>query len=102
MTEAAFRTIALSTRGAAEGSHMGHADFRIGGRIFASLWPDGAAIVNPTPEQQAGFVARCPAVFAPVKGAWGERGATRVHPPAARAAMVRRALAAAWRKGAKR
>jgi hypothetical protein len=61
---------------AVESSHMGHADFRVGGKIFATLgWPDERwAMVKLTPEQQAKLVAAAPEMFAPVAGGRGRRG----------------------------
>jgi hypothetical protein len=101
MTEDDFRRIALSMPEASEGSHMENADFRVKGKVFASLWPDGeSGMVKLTPDQQAKFVTADPAAFSPVKGGWGERGATQVHLGAADAGTLRRALTAAWRNTA--
>jgi hypothetical protein len=82
-----------------EAAHMGHPDFRVGGRIFATLgYPDKRwAMVKLTAEQQEAIVAAAPSVFAPVKGAWGRQGATSVLLGKARAVRVRAALTAAWR-----
>jgi hypothetical protein len=76
---------------------MQHPDFRVGGRIFATLgYPDGHhGVVMLSPEQQAQFVSANPEVFAPVKGAWGRRGSTVVDLAAAEPALVRSAIAAA-------
>ena len=81
---------------------MGHPDFRVRGKIFATLcYPDeGWGVVKLTPEQQETFVQSEPAAFMPVKGAWGRRGFTNVHLRAAKKATTRRALAAAWRNAA--
>lgn len=78
---------------------MGHPDFRVGGKIFATLgYPDDEwGMVKLTPEQQEAFVSGDPAVFVPVKGGWGRRGATNVRLRAARTPGVRAALATAWR-----
>jgi YjbR len=75
-----FRRIALSMPDVVEGSHMGHRDFRAGGRIFATLgYPDARlAMVKLTPEQQAKLVETKPEVFTPVPGGWGRSGSTRV------------------------
>ena len=80
MTVSDFRRIALSLEGAEEGSHMGAADFRVGGRIFATLasQSEGYGNLMLTPEQQADFVAEMPDVFLPVKGGWGRMGATHI------------------------
>ena len=99
MTQDGFRRLALSLPEAAEVGHMGHPDFRVRGRIFATLgYPSEAwAMVKLTPEQQEGFVDREPSVFSPVKGGWGRRGATNVRLEAARARGLRLALTTAWR-----
>jgi hypothetical protein len=97
MTASKFRSLALDLPGATEGAHMGHPDFRVRGRVFATLWPDGEfAMVKLTPAQQEAFAGAEPQVFEPVKGAWGRQGCTRVRLRAARAGSVREALAAAW------
>jgi hypothetical protein len=71
--------MALGLKGAVEGAHMGHPDFRADGRIFASLQADGKrGMVKLTPEQQQGFVQQHPAAFEPESGAWGRQGCTRV------------------------
>lgn len=97
MTAEDFRRIALSMDGASEGSHMGHADFRVHGKIFATLgYPDaGFGMVKLTPEQQRGFVASDAEAFTPVKGAWGEKGSTNVRLSAAREALLEEAMTAA-------
>jgi hypothetical protein len=84
--------------GAIEASHMGHPDFRVGKKIFATLgYPDAAfAMIKLTPEQQAALVATEPKVFMPVPGGWGRSGSTNVRLKAARAATLKRALALAW------
>jgi YjbR protein len=94
-----FRRIALSFRDAAEGRHHGHPDFRVHGKIFATLgYPDGGwAMVKLTTSQQARFVAAHPDCFQCVKGAWGRRGATNVNLFAATATLARRSLALAHR-----
>ena len=103
MTTEDFRRIALSMPEASEGSHMGHPDFRVGGKIFATIRPDeGCGMVKLTPEQQRDFVQDEPAMFAPVKGAWGRQGATDVRLEKASAATVRRAVITAWRNTAPR
>ena len=67
-----FRRIALSFEGAEEGSHMGAADFRVHGRIFATLASAGRGFGNLklTPEVQQEFVAERADVFLPVHGGW--------------------------------
>ena len=99
MTPDTFRRLALTMPETLEVGHMGHPDFRVGGKIFATLgYPDERwGMVKLTPEQQEAFVAADPAVYAPVQGGWGQRGATNVLLPKARVASLRTALMAAWR-----
>ena len=99
MRVADFRRIALSLEGAEEGSHMGSADFRVGGRIFATLaaQKQGYGNLMLTPEQQAEFVAGLPEVFLPIPGGWGKNGATHVRLAAANEDVVEGALRAAWK-----
>ena len=80
MTTEDFRRIALSMPEAAEGSHQAHPDFRVRGKIFATLgYPDRQwGMVRLTAAQQREFVLAEPQAFAPVKGAWGVQGATNV------------------------
>src|SRR5215475_11564933 len=80
MTIKDFRRIALSFEGAEEGSHMGAVDFRVGGRIFATLAAakHGYGNLMLRPEQQAMFVAELPEIFVPIAGGWGRNGATHV------------------------
>jgi len=99
MTADGFRRLALSMPEASEVGHMGHPDFRVGGKIFATLaYPDDKwGVVKLTPEQQEAFVSAEPAVFAPVKGGWGRKGATNVCLRPAKVGSLRVAMAAAWR-----
>jgi hypothetical protein len=98
MTAADFRRIALSLQGAAEGSHMGAADFRVGGRIFATLASEAQGFGNLmlTPEQQADFVRELPEVFLPVGGGWGRMGATHIRLAKATEDVLAGALRTAW------
>lgn len=98
-TAADFKRLALSFAGAEEGSHMGAVDFRVGGRIFATLASvkQGYGNLMLTPEQQQAFIGERPDVFLPVAGKWGEGGATHLRLAAADEAIVRGALEAAWR-----
>jgi hypothetical protein len=98
MTIDGFRKLALGLPEAEERAHMGHPDFRIGGKIFATLgYPDrGWGMVKLTPEQQDGFVDADGAAFAPVKGGWGKKGATNVNLKAVRRDLLKAALVAAW------
>lgn len=97
MTARDFRSIALSIEGAEERAHMHHPDFRVRGKIFATLgYPDKAwGMIKLTPEQQRAFVSLDAAAFAPVKGAWGEKGCTNVRLSAAREELITEAMAAA-------
>ena len=94
-----FRRIALSLAGAEEGSHMGQADFRVGGRIFATLAAEklGYGNLMLTTEQQAAFVGEEPDVFLPIAGGWGRNGATHVRLAAANEDLLTGALRTAWK-----
>jgi hypothetical protein len=82
---------------------MGHPDFRVGGKIFATLGPDNDwGMVKLTPDQQANCLRALPAAATPASGAWGRRGATIIQLRAADAAIVRGALLDAWRNTAPR
>ncbi len=98
MTPAAFRKLALAMPDAIEGAHGGHADFRAGGKVFASLgYPDAAwAVVKLAPEQQEMLVASAPEVFVSVKGTWGLRGNTQLRLAAADTTTAKSALTMAW------
>lgn len=99
-----FRAIALSLPEAFESAHMGHADFRVGGKIFATLgYPDDehGMVILPL-DEQAALVQKAPAVFAPAAGAWGKRGSTVVSLDKVRRAVMRRAIESAWRERAPR
>ena len=97
MTADAFRQLALNLPEAIESAHMGHPDFRVGGKIFATLGPDETwGMVKLTPQQQATFVRDNPKAFEPISGGWGRRGATKVLLKAATKAAVAPALVAAW------
>jgi hypothetical protein len=98
MTAAGFRRIALALEGAVEGAHHGHADFRVGGRVFATLgYPDAShGMVGLTPEQQRTHVREHGRRFLPVKGKWGENGATLVHLRSVDEETLGEALTLAW------
>jgi hypothetical protein len=98
MTAEQFRRIALSFPETAEGAHMKHPDFRVGGKIFATLnYPDAAwGMIKLTPPLQQRFVTADPRAFSPVKGAWGQAGCTSVCLKAAKVVPVRAAMEAAW------
>ena len=76
---------------------MGHPDFRISGKIFASLgYPDEThGMVKLTPTQQKVAIEDAPEIFEPCAGAWGRGGATSVHLAAARVPLLRAALKSA-------
>jgi len=101
MTSDQFRRLALGFPETIESAHMNHPDFRVKGRIFATLGPgEKWGMVKLTPEQQAEFIEAAPDVFEPCAGAWGVRGCTNVKLRAAKKAMVLPALTAAWRNTA--
>ena len=102
MTSGEFRRIALSLAGASESAHVGHPDFRVGGRIFATLgYPHaGCGVVMLAPEEQEKLVQAHPSVFVPANGTWGRRGSTVVTLAAADAGMLRKVIRLAWRKRA--
>lgn len=94
-----FRRIALSLEGAEEGSHMGAVDFRVGGRIFATLASveEGYGNLMITPELQAAFIADRPDLFLPIHGGWGRMGATHIRLAVADEDSLRGALHTAWK-----
>lgn len=97
MTADEFRQMALDIAGVVEQSHMDHPDFRLNGKIFASLgFPDeNWGMVKLSPEEQRSFVAKAPGVFKPCNGAWGRQGCTNVHLESAKGAVLRSAMVAA-------
>ena len=98
VTAQRFRHIALELAGAIEGAHMGHPDFRVDKRIFASLHhEDQFGMVKLTPDQQAAFIEDHPQAFAPEAGAWGRSGCTRVILKAVTEDALGEALTLAWR-----
>jgi hypothetical protein len=99
MTPAQFRELALSFPEVSESAHMNHPDFRVGGKIFATLgYPDnGHGMVVLPPEEQARLLKSHPKVFAPAKGAWGKRGSTTVRLDAIAPSTLEPALEIAWR-----
>ena len=102
MTAEEFSELALSFPEAIQQSHMGHPDFRVRGRIFATLGhPDGShAMVKLLPEQQDVLCRSRPEVFTPVPGGWGRRGATYVLLETLDRATALDALEIAWRNTA--
>jgi hypothetical protein len=99
MTVADFRRLALSLPGAEEGAHMGSADFRVGGHIFATLASQRQDYGNLmfSPELQADFIQEAPDVFLPVSGGWGRNGATHVRLAKVDEHLLAGALQAAWK-----
>jgi hypothetical protein len=104
LTAANFRRIALGLPEAVESSHFGHADFRVGGKIFAtlSLQSEGYGVLLLTPEQQAGMVEDEPKIFSPVPGGWGRKGSTRVLLAKVAPDILEAALRTAWSRKAPR
>jgi hypothetical protein len=97
-----FRKIALGFAEAVESAHLGHPDFRVGGKIFATLgYSDSSyGVVMLTPEAQQKAMQSNPAAFSPASGAWGRRGNTRVLLEAIDAQELREVMTIAWRKTA--
>ena len=102
MTANEFRKLALALPETEERAHMNHPDFRVAGKVFATLgYPDKSrGMVKLSPEDQHYFSKDHPAVFTPVKGIWGQRGATSVNLKAAKKAILAKAIQAAWRNTA--
>ncbi len=96
--------MALSLPGAIESAHMNHPDFRVNGKIFATLhYPDdGWAMVKLPPDQQESFVELQPAAFKPVNGAWGRQGATNVFLKKVKEESLQGALTLAWQNASKK
>jgi hypothetical protein len=94
-----FRRIALSFEGAVESSHMGQPDFRVGGKIFATLASahQGFGNIKLTLEQQQAFVEELPEIFLPIPGGWGRMGMTHVRLANANEDLLHGALHAAWK-----
>jgi hypothetical protein len=104
MTVTEFRRLALSLPEAIESAHMGHPDFRVGGKIFATLaYPSREwGVVMLAPDDQEFFVKAKPRAFTPAPGAWGRAGSTQVRLRQAPKGLVREAMIAAWRRRAPR
>jgi hypothetical protein len=102
MTANQFRKLALSHAETEERQHMDHPDFRVAGKIFATLgYPDKTrGMVKLSPEDQHNFSKDYPDAFIPVKGIWGKRGATSVYLKAAKKDVLAKAIEAAWRYNA--
>ena len=92
-----FRRVALGMEGAVEGAHMGHPDFRVNARIFATIHPDQQfGMVQLTPDQQQQFIHDHPETFAPESGAWGRAGCTRVRLDSVYEETLGEAMTLAW------
>ncbi|MGH9646118.1 MAG: MmcQ/YjbR family DNA-binding protein [Bryobacteraceae bacterium] len=98
MTAADFRCLALSLPETAEGSHFHVVDFRVGGKIFATLahQKDGCGVLLLSKEQQDGMIQDAPAMFSPVPNKWGEKGATLVRLAKVKPDVLAGALRMAW------
>lgn len=97
MTPAQFRKMALSMPGAVEGAHHGHPDFRCGGRIFASLQPDGErGMVKVPPADMVRLVKTHGGTFEPATGAWGRAGCTMVRLADVTSVVLKDAMTLAW------
>ena len=98
MTIDDFRRLALSLEGAEEGSHMGSPDFRVGGRIFATLAHEHLGFGNLmlSPELQQSLIAEAPGVFLAVSGGWGRQGATHIRLAEATPEQLLKGLQLAW------
>jgi hypothetical protein len=98
MTAEDFRHIAVAMKGAIESAHMGHPDFRVNNRIFATLHADNEwGMVKLTPAEQQRFVADAPDAFVPEKGAWGLQGCTAVRLAKVDEEMLGEAMTLAWK-----
>src|SRR4051794_37462285 len=98
VTAAEFRRLALSFPDTVEGSHMGHADFRVGGKIFATLgYPNPEhGMVKLSPADQAHFVDPETQAFMPCPGAWGRQGFTSVKLKKVNKTALKEAMQKAW------
>jgi hypothetical protein len=96
VTAAEFRRIALSLPETLEGSHMGHADFRVGGKIFATLPKEGVGMVKLPLVDQAHLVDPETETFMPAAGAWGRQGCTIVKLKQVEKAVLQEAMKKAW------
>jgi hypothetical protein len=101
MTADEFRELALSFPETEERSHMNHPDFRVGGKIFATLNEDlTKGMAKLTPEQQQNYLRMESGSFSPAAGVWGVRGATMITLASAAEGAVRDAVRDAWRNTA--
>ena len=97
MTGDDFRELTLSFEGAVEQSHMRHPDFRVNGRIFATLTADEReGVVMLLPQEQQHLIDEHPGIFRPAAGAWGRQGCTVVSLSKANRRVLKGALLLAW------
>jgi len=99
MTATGFRRLALALPEAIESAHMDHPDFRVGKKIFATLFTrddQDWGMVKLTPAQQGEYIKSSPRAFQPAAGAWGRRGATLVRLAVVDRETLRSALFTAW------
>jgi hypothetical protein len=94
-----FRRMALSLPQTEQRQHMNHPDFRVAGKIFATLaYPNKQfGMVKLTPMQQEDLVQFHPAAFQPVTGAWGRKGCTHVILAKVTKRALKEAILTAWR-----
>jgi hypothetical protein len=97
MTFDQARKLALALPEAVESAHMGHPDFRVRKKIFASLPDASRVVVKLTPEQQSIMTEAEPDIFTPIKGGWGNQGWTAVDLKAVDMVTMKSALLTAWR-----
>ena len=97
-----FRAAALKLPAAVEGAHMGNADFRVGGKIFATLgYPDARfGVVMLSPADQDLLIKQYPKAFSPAAGAWGRAGSTHVRLSTLSRTAMHLALESAWTRRA--
>ncbi|WP_375454524.1 MmcQ/YjbR family DNA-binding protein [uncultured Methylobacterium sp.] len=92
------RALALMLPEAVAGVHKGNPDFRVGGRIFATLWVEEArTVLRLPPSDQRRLVEAGPDLFSALPGAWGRRGWTSLDLDPCDEASLRDALLTAWR-----
>jgi hypothetical protein len=93
-----FRELALGFDDTEESSHMSAPDFRVGGRIFATLAHEHLGFGNLmlSPELQHSLIAEAPEVFLPVSGGWGRRGITHIRLAEATPQQLLKGLQLAW------
>ncbi|HEX2810210.1 MAG TPA: MmcQ/YjbR family DNA-binding protein [Kineosporiaceae bacterium] len=83
-----------------ESSHHEVTDFRVRGRIFATMPSIGVLALRLAPEQQAELIATDPESFTPAAGSWGRQGWTRVQTARLTLAELGELLADAWARRA--